>query len=291
MQRAENPAELRTILDGLRADGGVVGFVPTMGCLHEGHGSLMQKARGEVGHLVASVYVNPKQFGPDEDFDAYPRQLEDDLAFCQAQGVDVVYTPRDEVMYPRDFTSFVQEEVLSVPLCGQGRPGHFRGVTTVVTKLLNQVRPDRSYFGQKDAQQALIIQRMVRDLDLPGEVVLCPIVRDEHGLALSSRNRYLDDAGRSASLTLRRALQAIEQAFEGGERSADALVAAGKAVFKGVEGVKLEYLQVVSRDHLMQLPTLEGVCLAAVAAQVKGARLIDNSVLDAESGKVRATLF
>lgn len=290
MQRAQTIPEIRAAVKDLKAAGKRVAFVPTMGSLHAGHLSLVEKARESADAVVVSVYVNPTQFGPDEDFDEYPRQLEADAKLCEEAGVAVLYTPRDDSMYPPGFSTFVQEELLSAPLCGRGRAGHFRGVCTVVTKLLNQVGPDLAIFGQKDAQQARVIQQIVRDLDLPVEVLLAPISRDPDGLARSSRNQYLDASQRESALTLRQALAAIEASFAKGERSTDALLSIGKGILKKAEGVQLEYLEILEAKLLQPLHRVDRVALVAVAAEVGPARLIDNTVLDGVSGEIRATL-
>jgi pantoate--beta-alanine ligase len=200
--------------------------------------------------------------------------------------VAVLFTPTEAVMYPQGFSTFVQEELVAAPLCGKGRPGHFRGVCTVVTKLLNQVGADAAWFGQKDAQQALVIRRMVRDLDIPVEVRLGAIVRDPDGLALSSRNRYLSAEERSRALSLRRALVAIERAFLAGTRDSQELLAAGEAELRAAQGVALEYLELVSTENLQPVIRVEGVALCAVAARVGPARLIDNTVLDSTRGRI-----
>ena len=286
MKRAANVQELREAVKALREGGKTVAFVPTMGALHAGHLALVADAARRCDHVVVSVFVNPTQFGPEEDFEAYPRRLEDDAEACEKAGVALLYTPTEEVMYPPGFSTFVQEELLAQPLCGRGRPGHFRGVCTVVTKLLNQVGPDVAIFGQKDAQQALVIRRVVRDLDQPVEVVVHPIVREEDGLALSSRNRYLSKAERQQALALRKSLDAIEAAFRGGVREAEALAAAGEDVLRDAEGVQLEYLEVLSSETLTPVVRVDRVALVAVAAKVGPARLIDNTVLDGASGVV-----
>lgn len=289
MKEIRDVGELRASVAELRggsqgAGARTIGFVPTMGCLHEGHLALMRAAREACDHVVVSIFVNPTQFGPGEDFDSYPRQLEADAAKCREVGVDVLYTPDDASMYPEGFTTFVREELLSIPLCGQGRAGHFRGVTTVVTKLFHRVLPDVAFFGQKDAQQALVLRRMVRDLDFPVEVRIEPTVREADGLALSSRNRYLSDEERGRALALSRALGAIREGFEAGERRADSLLAAGKKVLGDAEGVELEYLELVDVRNLAPVPSVEGKVLVAVAARVGAARLIDNIVLDGAAG-------
>lgn len=286
MKRVETVSELRTQVAELRQGGATVAFVPTMGCLHPGHISLVERALEAADAVVLSIFVNPTQFGPGEDFESYPRQMEEDAAMCQAAGVALLYTPNEATMYPPGFSTFVQEELVSVPLCGKGRPGHFRGVCTVVAKLLNQVGADMAFFGQKDAQQALVIRRIVRDLDIPVEVRLGAIDREPDGLARSSRNRYLSPEERTRALALRRALVAIEAAFTGGTRDAQELLAAGEAVLREAAGVELEYLELLSTENLIPVSRVEGVALAAVAARVGPARLIDNTVLDGARGRV-----
>lgn len=290
MRIARSIPQLRRAVEELRRDGSTVGFVPTMGCLHEGHASLMREAGRRTDRVVASVYVNPTQFLPGEDFAAYPRQLEADRGICARAGVDLLYTPTDSVMYPPGFSTRVEETVLSGPLCGTVRPGHFGGVATVVTKLLNQVRPDTAFFGQKDAQQALVIRRLVRDLDLPCEVRICPIVRDRDGLALSSRNRYLSPEERERALALSRALAEIERRFRAGEVSTSRLARAGRSVLAATAGVELQYLEFRDGETLAPVARVRGTTLVAVAAKVGTTRLIDNTVLDGRKGRVLSHL-
>src|SRR5262245_29192754 len=211
---------VRRAVRAARARGLSVGLVPTMGALHAGHGSLMQAARAETGFVVVSIFVNPTQFGPHEDFHRYPRPFESDLAFCERERVDAVFHPEPAVIYPPGFRTYVQVEGWQDVLEGAVRPGHFRGVATVVLKLFNIVAPDVAYFGQKDAQQALVVRRMVRDLDVPAEVRVCPIVREEDGLALSSRNQYLDPTQRRHAAALSRALRHAAALVAAGERDA-----------------------------------------------------------------------
>ena len=290
MKRVESIEELRAEVKKLRSEGKTTSFVPTMGCLHDGHVSLMKKGLEIADCLIVSVYVNPTQFGPDEDFDEYPRQLQADADVCEKACASLLYTPRDKVMYPPGFSTFVQEELLSAPLCGKGRPGHFRGVCTIVTKLLNQVGSDYAVFGQKDAQQARVIQQIVRDLDIPVKVVLAEISRDEDGLARSSRNRYLSSEERDRALTLRKCLNAIETSFLSGERDSSALISIGRKIFQDCSEIELEYLELLDAKSLQPTHRVENKVLVAVAAIVGPARLIDNSVLDAELGTIRATL-
>ncbi len=286
MDQLETVSALRRQISAWKSAGQTVGFVPTMGALHEGHRALMRAAREACDKVVVSIFVNPTQFGPGEDYESYPRRMEADRAACEAEGVSILYTPDEEVMYPPGFSTFVQEEMLSMPLCGKGRPGHFRGVCTVVTKLLNQVGPDIAVFGQKDAQQALIVKRVVRDLDLPVQIQIHPIVREEDGLAMSSRNRYLSDQERKHALVLQRGLKAIEAAFLEGKKDAHALTATATAILAAQEGVKLEYIEVLSAETLLPSSRVEDKVVVAIAAKVGPARLIDNTVLDGRRGVV-----
>src|SRR5207302_8190172 len=216
-------AETRRAVAAARGRGLTVGLVPTMGALHEGHASLIRLARQQCGFVAVSIFVNPTQFGPNEDFSRYPRSLPEDLAVCQREGADLVFAPEPAEIYPPDYRAFVDVNELGEHLCGQARPGHFRGVATVVIKLLNIVQPDRAYFGQKDAQQARIIRQLVRDLDVPVEIVVGPTVREPDGLAVSSRNRYLAPAERQRATVLVETLPEVRRLFEAGERDAGVL--------------------------------------------------------------------
>jgi pantoate--beta-alanine ligase len=261
-----------------RTQGQVLGLVPTMGALHEGHLALIRSARQECGVVAVSIFVNPTQFGPTEDYAAYPRPLERDLSLCEEQGVDFVFHPQAGDMFPGGYSTYVEVEGLSEILCGASRPGHFRGVATVVLKLLNIVRPHRAYFGEKDYQQLVIIRRLVKDLNAPVEVVGVPTVRDSDGLALSSRNEYLSAEERQKALSLNRALLAGKAAFEKGERSADAIE---KIIRKGLQkpGIVVEYIQVVEPESLGRPAELSGPVWALVAARVGKTRLIDNMLI------------
>lgn len=219
MRTVTTVTELRAVRLSLK---GTVGLVPTMGYLHEGHLSLIRQAKVECDHVVVSIFVNPTQFGPNEDLSKYPRDLERDLSLIEPLGVDFVWTPTAEVMYPTGYQTWVEVEAITRPLEGSMRPGHFKGVTTVVAKLFNGVQPHKAYFGQKDAQQQTVIRQMVRDLNFPLEVVVCPTVREADGLAMSSRNKYLEGENRQAALVLFRALSAAKDLYEKGERSAEA---------------------------------------------------------------------
>jgi pantoate--beta-alanine ligase len=270
--------ELRRALAPERLGGRSIGLVPTMGSFHEGHLSLMRQARASCDVLVVSLFVNPKQFGEGEDFEAYPRDEARDTELAEAEGVDLLFAPRREEVYPEGFDTVVAVGGPSGGLEGQARPGHFDGVTTVVTKIFNMVGPDVAFFGQKDAQQALVINKLVRDLDMPVRIEVCPTVREPDGLALSSRNAYLDDAERERALGLSRALRAAEAAVAAGELEAGRVLEAARAELAAA-GVEPEYLELVSMQDLTPVERVNGSTLLAVAARVGRARLIDNTVL------------
>lgn len=256
-----------------------VGFVPTMGYLHEGHLSLARRSKAECASTVASIFVNPTQFGPSEDLSKYPRDLERDLRLLEALGVDLVWTPTPEVVYPPGFQTWVMVEELTQSLEGAQRPGHFRGVTTVVAKLFNAVRPQKAYFGQKDAQQAAVIRRMAKDLDYPIEIVVCPIVREADGLALSSRNAYLSPDERQAATVLFRALSAAKSAYDKGERSAETLRHIMTETINTEPLAKLQYVSCADYETLQELETVAGKALLSMAVFVGKTRLIDNFVI------------
>ena len=262
-----------------RSVSGRVGLVPTMGYLHEGHLSLVRRAREESDHVVVSIFVNPTQFGLKEDLSKYPRDVKRDLELLQPLGVDLVWMPTDEVMYPPGYQTWVQVDAITQRLEGAMRPGHFRGVTTVVAKLFNAVQPDRAYFGQKDAQQAAVIRQMTRDLSYPIEIVVCPIVREPDGLAMSSRNVYLDAERRKAATVLYRSLRAAEQAYEGGERDAEALRRVMKEVLASEPLAQTQYVSCADHETLEELDTVTGKALLSMAVSLGKTRLIDNVVL------------
>jgi pantoate--beta-alanine ligase len=259
-----------------RTEGRSIGLVPTMGALHVGHASLFRAAREETGHVVASVFVNPTQFGPAEDLDRYPRTPEEDLAVCSREGVDLVFCPPVKVMYPSGYRTFVEVEGLPDTLCGASRPGHFRGVATVVLKLLHIVGPDVAYFGQKDAQQLRIIRQMVRDLDVPVRVRACPIVREADGLAVSSRNRHLDPDQRRHAPVLFRTLEAVRRRIQAGERDAARLRREMVDCMRESPGAVLDYAEIVDADTLQPVERLRGEILVALAVKFGPTRLIDN---------------
>jgi len=259
---------------------GRVGLVPTMGYLHEGHLSLIRRAREECDHVIVSIFVNPTQFGPKEDLSKYPRDLDRDLSLLEPLGVDLVWMPTAEIMYPPGYQTWVEVEGITQPLEGSMRPGHFRGVTTVVAKLFNAVQPDNAYFGQKDAQQATVIRQMTRDLNFPLEIVVCPIVREPDGLAMSSRNVYLDPEQRRAATVLSRSLRAAQEAYEQGERDAEKLRGKMKEVLAGEPLAQVQYVSCADYDTLEELETVTGKALLSMAVFMGKTRLIDNIVLE-----------
>jgi pantoate--beta-alanine ligase len=272
--------EMRDASRALRRAGKQLGFVPTMGALHDGHLSLVRAARASSDAVAASIFVNPTQFGPDEDLAKYPRSFESDREMLEREGVALLFAPALEEMYPSGAVTWVTVEGLSSKLDGRSRPGHFRGVTTVVAKLFNTVEPDAAFLGQKDAAQVAIIRRMVRDLNLAVRIVVCPIVREADGLAMSSRNAYLDPEDRKRVLVLHRALMRVEGLAEAGERDTGQLLAAGREELARENRVRLDYLEIVDPDTLDPLERASGNVLVAVAAYVGSTRLIDNILLD-----------
>lgn len=271
--------EVRVAVAEARAAGRIVGLVPTMGAFHAGHLSLMQAARAQTDLVVVSLFVNPTQFAAGEDLSAYPRDEQRDADMARGEGVDILFAPEPAEVYPDGFSTTIHVSSITDVLCGATRgPQHFDGVATVVAKLLGMVAPDVAFFGQKDAQQVLVVRRLVRDLDIPVRIEACPIVREPDGLAMSSRNVYLDPAARVQAAALQRALAAADAAAKAGERDAAVLVAAAAAVLADA-GIELEYLELRATDDLRLLDRVEDEGLLAVAAPVGGARLIDNCVL------------
>ncbi|MBP6208890.1 MAG: pantoate--beta-alanine ligase [Anaerolineales bacterium] len=259
---------------------GTVGLVPTMGYLHEGHLSLIRRAKAECDHAAVSIFVNPTQFGANEDLSKYPRDLARDLSLIQPLGVDLVWTPTPEIMYPTGYQTWVEVDAMTRPLEGSVRPTHFKGVTTVVAKLFNAVQPHKAYFGQKDAQQAAVIRQMVRDLNFPLEVIVCPTTREADGLAMSSRNKYLEGDDRQAATVLFRALSAAKSAYEGGERNAEALRRMMKEVLASEPRATVQYVSCADYDSLEELETIKGKTLLSMAVLLGKTRLIDNFVLE-----------
>jgi pantoate--beta-alanine ligase len=273
-------AEVRTTVQKARSQALTIGLVPTMGALHAGHASLIRAARAETGLVIVSIFVNPTQFGPNEDLNRYPRTFEADKHLCAAEGTDLIFAPTLAEMYPPHSRTFVEVTGLQDELCGASRPGHFRGVATVVLKLFNIATPDVAYFGQKDAQQAHIIQQMVRDLDLSISVRICPIVREEDGLALSSRNRYLNPVERRQAVVLYQALEEARRAIEAGERDAERIQRILANRVAGIRGALLDYAAVVDANSLRRVSLLEGSVLIALAVKFGETRLIDNFQLE-----------
>lgn len=271
--------DVRRVSRAARRDGKRLGFVPTMGALHEGHLSLVRAAKDACDVVVASIFVNPTQFGPNEDLAKYPRSLERDRDLLGEEGVDVLFAPPVEEMYPPGAVTWVTVEELSGKLDGRSRPGHFRGVTTIVSKLFHAVEPDVAFFGQKDAAQVAIIRRMVRDLNLEVEIAVCPIVREGDGLAMSSRNAYLDPQQRKQALVLHRSLLRVRKLVDDDERKAALLIAAAREEFAREPEVRLDYFEIVDAETLEPLEDASQGALIAVAAYVGPTRLIDNLVL------------
>jgi pantoate--beta-alanine ligase len=280
--------EVRAESRAARAAGKTIGFVPTMGALHEGHLSLVRAAKSNCDVVVVSIFVNPTQFGPNEDFAKYPRTFERDRELLEGEGIDLLFAPPVTEVYPNGSVTYVTVEGLSEKLDGISRPGHFRGVTTVVSKLFNIIEPDLAFFGQKDAAQVAIVRRMVRDLKIPVEIVACPIVREPDGLAMSSRNAYLNAEERKRALVLRRSLLAAEETFNNGERRPSKLIEAGLKVFATEPAVRLDYFQVVDPETLESVEIVARPTLVAVAGYVGATRLIDNVILNARTLRQRS---
>ena len=279
MQIIREVKAMQAVCREARRAGKTVGLVPTMGALHAGHVSLVHAARQQSDFVTASIFVNPLQFGPTEDLDKYPRTFEADCRKLEAEGTDLLFAPTNSEMYPPTSSTFVNVEGLSSRLDGASRPGHFCGVTTVVAKLFEIVRPDRAFFGQKDAAQVAVLRRMVHDLNMDLELVVCPIVREEDGLAMSSRNVYLSPAERRAALCLSQSLAKIRELYAAGEHDPERLLAAGRAVIVAEPLAKLDYYELVNWDTLEPLSEARARALVAVAAWVGKTRLIDNCVL------------
>lgn len=269
-------ASTRAVLDQARARGLTVGLVPTMGALHEGHLSLIRRARADNGIVIVSIFVNPTQFGQSEDLKRYPRSLEDDREVAAAAGADLIFAPSVLEMYPEGYSTWVDVERLTAGLCGRSRPGHFRGVCTVVTKLLSICRPDRAYFGEKDAQQLAVVTQMACDLDLAVEIVPCPTVREADGLAMSSRNARLTTKQREQAPLLYRALLAARERVHGGERDAAVLAGAVRSALAEATLGRIDYVEIVSKAGLAPVTTVRGECLVALAVWFGDTRLIDN---------------
>ncbi|HCI59665.1 MAG TPA: pantoate--beta-alanine ligase [Ruminococcus sp.] len=272
--------DVRERVNAWKREGLTVGFVPTMGYLHEGHKSLMESARANNDRVVVSVFVNPMQFGPNEDLESYPRDFEKDCALCESVGVDLIFHPEPEEMYADGFCSYVDMNGLTTELCGKSRPIHFRGVQTVVLKLFNIVKPDRAYFGQKDAQQLAVIRRMVKDLNVDTEIVGCPIVREADGLAKSSRNTYLNPDERKAALILSRSLKLGRELIENGETDSNAVIKAITDSINTEPLAKIDYVDVVDFDTITPVDRIGKSVLVAIAVYIGKTRLIDNFIIE-----------
>lgn len=279
MRNITLPEEMRAASTAVQRAGKRVALVPTMGFLHEGHLSLVDLARAEADCVIVSIFVNPTQFGPGEDFERYPRDAERDEQLCRSRGVDIVFCPKAEAVYFPDHTVFVEENVISKSLCGASRPGHFRGVLTVVAKLFNIVHPDISVFGQKDAQQARLIERMVRDLNFPTRILLGPIVREPDGLAMSSRNAYLSDAERNDALCLVDALKLARDMYLAGERLADRIKDRVTEYINRKESAVIDYVEIVDYNNYEVVTRIDEQVIILIAVRIGGTRLIDNLIL------------
>ncbi|MGN0026602.1 MAG: pantoate--beta-alanine ligase [Clostridium sp.] len=276
MKVINNINELRDLVREWKKEGLTIGFVPTMGYLHEGHESLIKRASKENDKSIVSIFVNPTQFAPNEDLESYPRDLEKDKELCNRNNVDVIFNPTPEEMYCDDFVTFVNMNGLTEGLCGKSRPTHFRGVCTVVTKLFNIVKADRAYFGEKDAQQLAVIKRLVRDLNIDIEIIGCPIVREEDGLAKSSRNVYLSKDERAAAIVLNRALEEAHRLINNGERNSCIIKKIIEDIISNEELAKVDYVEVVDALNLKKVDIIERDTLIAIAVYIGKTRLIDN---------------
>ena len=276
MQIVTTIEEVRTQIKAWKKEGCSVGLVPTMGYLHEGHGSLISRARKENDKVVVSIFVNPMQFGPGEDLESYPRDLDKDSAYCETLGADLIFHPEPSEMYTDGFCSYVDMSVLTEELCGLSRPVHFRGVCTVVNKLFNIVQPDRAYFGQKDAQQFAVIKRMVEDLNMDLEIIGCPIVREADGLAKSSRNIYLSAEERQAALVLSKAVKLGQELAAAGETDAKKIVSGMRALIEKEPLARIDYVKAVDGLTMQQIDTVKAPMLVALAVYIGKTRLIDN---------------
>ncbi|MDP2980611.1 MAG: pantoate--beta-alanine ligase [Candidatus Omnitrophota bacterium] len=257
-----------------------IGLVPTMGFLHEGHMSLIRKARKDTDYVIVSIFVNPAQFGPKEDFKRYPRAIKRDLMLCEKEGADIIFTPEAKEMYPKDYATYVSVEKITYKLCGASRPGHFRGVSTVVAKLFNITMPDIAYFGQKDAQQAIIIKRMAEDLNMSVEIKVMPVVREKDGLAMSSRNVYLNRKERGRAQSIYKSLKSAKELFNEGERDSKKIINKIKRVINNQPDAKIDYAAIVDAKDLRDIKKISGEALVAIAVWIGKTRLIDNIMLN-----------
>ena len=279
MQILSTVNEVRNAVKAWQKEGKTVGLVPTMGFLHEGHVSLINRAVAENDHVVVSIFVNPTQFGPNEDFEAYPRDLEMDAKMCEAAGADIIFHPEASEMYPENFSSFVNMTGLTDALCGKSRPVHFQGVCTVVSKLFNIIPADNAYFGEKDAQQLAVIKRMVKDLNFDINIIGCPIIREDDGLAKSSRNTYLNSEERQAALVLSKAVNCGKEMVADGEKDASVILSAMKDIINAEPLARIDYVEMVDMNTMKNIDTVGGDVLCAMAVFVGKTRLIDNFIV------------
>jgi len=282
MKIAKTISSVRKLVQQARTEGKSVGLVPTMGALHQGHISLIEEAAKKTDFVVVSIFVNPTQFGPKEDFKKYPRPLQNDLKLCRRADADVVFAPSAKEMYPQENLTWVSVKKLSEPLCGRSRPGHFRGVITVCSKLFNIVQPDVAFFGQKDAQQTVVIKQMVADLNIPLKIVVCPTVRQSDGLALSSRNQYLSPRERRDAACLYRSLQKCRQMVADGIKETKRIVAQMRKIITAAASAKIEYIEIVDAKTLQPIKKVDRPTLVALAVRIGQTRLIDNILIDAQ---------
>lgn len=280
MQVAETIKSVGELVKAARDRGQKIGFVPTMGALHVGHISLIEAAVKQCDFVVVSIFVNPTQFCPGEDFEKYPRPVDADLQICRESGVDVVFTPTTQQMYGKNNLTWVSVEKLTEPFCGRFRPGHFRGVTTVCAKLFNIVAPDLAYFGQKDAQQAIVIKKMVADLNMPLRIVICPTVRHQDGLAVSSRNQYLTEQQRKDATLIYKALQKCQEMIDSGATDTKSVIAEIRQILDKPPAINIEYASIVDAETLQPVDSIDGKIFVALAVKIGNARLIDNILLD-----------
>ena len=281
METAKTIESVAASVKTAKAAGKKVGLVPTMGALHMGHISLIAAAKKQTDFVVVSIFVNPIQFGPGEDFEKYPRPIEDDIEICKKAGVDVVFAPTPEQIYPSENIEWVEVEKLTKTLCGRSRPEHFRGVTTVCARLFNIVMPDMAFFGQKDAQQTVVIKKMVADLNMPLVIVACPIVRDSDGLAVSSRNKYLTDEQKKDATLIYKSLQKCSELIESGTVDTEPIVAQIRSTLERASSIVIEYISIVNVETLEAIDRIDGQALIAIAVKIGTTRLIDNILVDA----------
>jgi pantoate--beta-alanine ligase len=276
MKIAKTVESVRRLVKAARIAGEKIGFVPTMGALHIGHISLIEAAKKNCDFVVVSIFVNPTQFGPGEDFKKYPRPIETDLKMCRKAGVDLVFAPTPQEMYPAENLTWVNVEKLSEPLCGKFRPGHFRGVATVCAKLFNIITPDIAYFGRKDAQQAIVIKKMVADLNMPLKIVVCPTVREKNGLAMSSRNQYLTPQQKKDAAYIYKSLQKCRHTIKQGVKDTKKIKTQMRRILKQIPSVEIQYISIVDAETLRNIDRVTGKVLAAVTVKIGSTRLIDN---------------